>query len=99
MDDISKGAITSYTFTSVSSGYYHTIYATFEATQAEPPDSLFTTATAGEHSKIKPLRQVKLAHGTIQEFTITPDSGYYIAELIIDGVKQSSPQKLTHLQT
>lgn len=56
MDDVSKGAITSYTFTSVSSGYYHTIHATFEATQAEPPDSVFTTATAGEHSKISSLK-------------------------------------------
>lgn len=43
------------------------------------------TASAGEGGTIDPAGEVVVAEGTDQTFTITPDKGYEIAEVIVDG--------------
>ena len=57
----------------------HTISATF---------SLITytiTASAGAHGSISPSGAVSVNYGANQAFTITPNAGYGIADLKIDG--------------
>lgn len=85
VDDVSKGAITSYTFSSVSSGSFHTIHAEFEPIQIQHPDSVYITATAGEHGKITPFGSIEVPYGSDKNFYITPDSGYRILNVVVDG--------------
>jgi len=44
------------------------------------------TATAGVHGSISPNGTVVVNHGASQQFTITPDPSYGIAEVKVDGV-------------
>lgn len=44
------------------------------------------TATAGIHGSISPSGSVSVIHGGSQSFTITPNTGYAIANVRIDGV-------------
>ncbi len=44
------------------------------------------TATAGTNGSISPVGTVVLTHGTGQTFTIAPDAGYYIEDVLVDGV-------------
>ena len=43
------------------------------------------TATADEHGKIAPTGDVAVPKGESKTFTITPDSGYYIKDVLVDG--------------
>ncbi len=43
------------------------------------------TATAGEGGSIDPEGEVVVEHGEDQSFTITPDEGYMIADVQVDG--------------
>ena len=43
------------------------------------------TATAGEHGKIAPTGDVAVPKGESKTFTITPDSGYHIKDVLVDG--------------
>ncbi len=49
------------------------------------------TATAGINGTITPSEQVKVSMGFSKTFAIVPDSGYYIAELLVDGVQHAPP--------
>lgn len=44
------------------------------------------TATADEHGKIAPASAVTVPKGESKTFTITPDSGYRIKDVLVDGV-------------
>lgn len=55
--------------------------ATFKAI----PKEFTITATAGEHGKIEPA-EIIVKEGDTTIFTITPDSGYTIDKLLLDGV-------------
>ena len=44
------------------------------------------TATADEHGAIAPEGAVTVPKGESKTFTITPDSGYYIKDVLVDGV-------------
>jgi hypothetical protein len=44
------------------------------------------TASAGTGGSISPSGAVGVANGTDQTFTITPNSGYQIADVLVDGV-------------
>ena len=44
------------------------------------------TATAGEHGAITPADEVIVSKGEDHTFTITPDSGYRIKDVLVDGV-------------
>ena len=43
------------------------------------------TATAGEHGAISPSGVQNLASGGNKTFTITPDAGYHVADVLVDG--------------
>ena len=77
VDGISMGALSSYTFESVSAG--HTIAASFAA------DTFVINASAGPGGTISPSGHITLARYATQTFTIQPDNGYQIQELSVDG--------------
>lgn len=54
--------------------------------QAKAGESSYTiTATAGEHGSIEPAGAVTVVAGANQQFAITPDDGYIVNEIKIDG--------------
>ncbi|HEY6872048.1 MAG TPA: IPT/TIG domain-containing protein [Geobacteraceae bacterium] len=81
VDGVSQGAITSYTFTNVTAN--HTISATFAIAYT-------ITATAGSGGAISPSGAVAVNSGGNQSFTITPNTGYTIAGVTVDGVPQGA---------
>ncbi len=82
VDGVSQGAITTYTFTNVTAT--HTISATFVS-------GAFTiTASAGPNGSISPSGAVSVTSGANQTFTITANSCYSIADVLIDGVSQGA---------
>lgn len=79
VDNVSVGAVASYTFTGVSAP--HTITATFA-----PTAGVTITSSAGANGAISPLGNVTLPAGSSQSYTITPNAGYQVAYLLVDGV-------------
>jgi len=77
VDGTSVGAVTTYTFTKVVKA--HTIAASFSAA------TVVITASAGAHGAIAPSGQVAVAIGADQTFAITPDPGYKVADVLVDG--------------
>lgn len=57
----------------------HTLEATFAI------DHYTIEATAGEHGNITPL-SADIAHGGSQTFQISPDAGYVLESLLVDGI-------------
>jgi len=83
VDYVSRGPITSWDFNNATSD--HTISATFIA------GADFTISTiAGANGSISPGGPVSAAPGSSQLFTITPDSGYEIDDVTVDGVSQGA---------
>ena len=81
VDGTSKGSQTSYTFDNVKAD--HTIEASFTAT------GYYTITTSpGSNGSISPLGPVAVAPGANQTFTITPDPGYAVDEVQVDGKKE-----------
>jgi hypothetical protein len=78
VDGASVGAVTTYAFTDVASN--HAISATFEA---NPSYSI--TVSAGANGVVSP-GTVTVLGGTSRKFTITPDTGYRVADVQVDGV-------------
>ena len=78
MDGVSAGAVTSYTFSNVTAN--HTITASFTV------DTFTITATAGTGGSIAPSGAVTVGFGGNQAFTITPSTGYHVADVLVDGV-------------
>ncbi len=77
VDGVSQGALTTYTFNSVSGD--HTIEATFKK------DNYSITATAGANGTISPSGTVTVAFEGSQTFNFTPASGYEIDDVLVDG--------------
>ncbi|MGB9594676.1 MAG: InlB B-repeat-containing protein, partial [Candidatus Poribacteria bacterium] len=73
----SIGAVAEYTFTNVKSN--QTIEAVFVV------KTYTVTANAGVGGAINPSGQVQVLHGGSQSFTITPNVGYSIADVSVDG--------------
>ena len=82
VDGTSQGARSSYTFNNVTAN--HTISATFTA------KSYTINASAGAGGAISPSGNVSVSHDDDQSFTITPASGYSIADVLVDGVSQGA---------
>lgn len=83
---------TSYTFSSVTAN--HTIDVTFVL--IPPPAGTFAiTATAGANGTISPSGVTIVTQGNSQTYTITPNSGYDIATLIIDSVSVTTSTSYT----
>lgn len=65
-------------------------------TVTEAGQSLYTiTASAGSGGSILPLGPVAVEPGTAQAFTITPNTGYRIANVQVDGVSQGAVTSYT----
>ncbi|MGC9341923.1 MAG: InlB B-repeat-containing protein [Bacteroidales bacterium] len=86
VDGVSQGPLNTYTFNNVDQD--HTISVTFVKA------TYIITATAGANGSISPSGDVEVSHGSNQSFTITPDVGYEIDELLVDG--SSVPVSLTY---
>jgi hypothetical protein len=80
VDGVSVGAMTSYNFINVTSN--HTISANF----AINTNAYTITATAGANGSIAPAGVSTVNHGGIKNYTITPATGYHIADVLVDGV-------------
>lgn len=74
------GTPSSYTFHNLSAS--HSIYATF--TSKSVP-SFMIVASAGSHGNISLEGNVPVNEGNNQNFSITPDTGYHIANVRVDG--------------
>jgi hypothetical protein len=90
VDGTSAGAVTSYTFTAVAAN--HTISATFDAIT---PMNFTIDAKAGLNGKIDPAGLVQVVGGTDKTFTITPDEGYNITTVIVDGIARGAVTNFT----
>ena len=77
VDGVGVGALDTYTFAAV--GGDHTITANFAI------DTHQITATAGTGGSISPAGTIGIDDGASQSYTITPDSGFHIATLTVDG--------------
>ncbi|MBQ1652788.1 MAG: MucBP domain-containing protein, partial [Bacteroidales bacterium] len=69
-----------YTFTNVRAN--HTIVATFEPASST---TYTITASAGNGGTITPNNVVTVAEGANQTFRFTPDNGFRIATVVVDG--------------
>jgi hypothetical protein len=87
VDGANQGQLTSYTFTAVTAS--HTIRAVFAVTQ-------FTvTSSAGANGSIAPLGATFVNSGANQSYTITPNTGYHVDSLIVDGANQGQLTSFT----
>jgi uncharacterized repeat protein (TIGR02543 family) len=77
VDGSSVGAVTSYDFTNVTAN--HTISASFAI------NTYTITATAGANGSIAPAGVTTVNYGGSQSYTITPDAGYHVANVLVDG--------------
>ena len=78
VDGVSVGAVTSYSFNNIKAD--HTIEVIFTN---EP---LTISATAGANGNISPSGDVSVDAGADEAFTITADAGYYVSDVLVDGV-------------
>ncbi len=77
VDGSSVGPVPAYTFSNVTAN--HTISATFA------PTTYTITASAGVGGAISPAGATGVACGVQQTFTITADTCYAIADVVVDG--------------
>ena len=82
VDGVSQGAISSYTFTNVTAT--HSISATFSQL------SYTITASAGTNGSIAPNGATSVNCGTNELYTITPNAGFNIQDVLVDGVSQGA---------
>jgi hypothetical protein len=80
VDGVFKGTTSTYTFQNLSAS--HTIYATFAS---NPVPSHTIAASTTSHGNINPQGNVTVNEGNNQNFSITPDTGYHIADVRVDG--------------
>ncbi len=81
VDGASVGAVTTYTFTNVTAN--HTIAVTF--TRSTSTGTYTITASANTGGTISPSGTVSVSSGTSRTFRITPNSGYKVLWVLIDG--------------
>jgi hypothetical protein len=77
VDGQSIGAASSYTFSNVTGN--HTISVSFAV------DTHTISASAGSGGSIAPAGSVNVAGGSGQTFTFTPNNGYHVAGITVDG--------------
>ncbi|HEY2954460.1 MAG TPA: putative Ig domain-containing protein, partial [Candidatus Eisenbacteria bacterium] len=78
VDSASVGAVTSYTFAAVTSG--HTIAASFAINTYD------ITASAGPHGTVTPPGVSTVSHGGSLAYSIVPDSGYTVGDVVVDSL-------------
>ncbi|MGB9599436.1 MAG: C1 family peptidase [Myxococcota bacterium] len=90
VDNISVGAVTKYVFSNVTAN--HTIYAKF-ISNSIPTYTIVASASNG--GKIQPEGSIVVRKGASQTFTMTPDSGYVLDDVIVDGISVGSVSSYT----
>jgi len=89
VDSVNVGAASSYTFTNVTAN--HTINASFSLI------SYTINASAGPNGSISPNGAVSVNCGANQAFTITPNTGYHIADVQVDSVSVGAVNSYTSM--
>ena len=82
VDGTDLGPISYYTFQRV--GVDHTISATFQKAQ-QSGDTVTLTTTASDGGTVAPAGQTSYAPGASVEITFTPNSGYQLASVKVNG--------------
>ena len=82
VDNVAKGAITTYTFTNVTTT--HTISATFTL------NTYTITASSGANGAVTPTGITTVNYGGSQTYTITPNTGYSVASVLVDNVAKGA---------
>jgi hypothetical protein len=88
VDNVSVGAVTSYTFTNVQAN--HTIAATFAI------NTCTITATAGPNGTISPAGAVKVDWYADQVFTVAANAGYHVDSFKVDSANATLDPDGTH---
>ena len=85
-------AVTAYDSTGNSSGYSNQVsYTTPSTTSTTPQSSIYTvTASAGAGGTISPSGSTVLNSGGNQSYTVTPNTGYYVSSVNVDGTAVAS---------
>jgi hypothetical protein len=78
VDGTSIGPVSNYTFSNVSTN--HTISATFT------PITFSISSSAGLGGTISPSGVTTVNYGSSQSYLITPNSGYAISNVLVDGI-------------
>lgn len=86
VDSVSLGALPSYTFNNVVTD--HTIGVSFV-------QKFLITPSPGAHGNISPSMPVLVASGGSQTFSISPDSGYEIQDVQVNGVSVGAVNSYT----
>ncbi|MEJ2126311.1 MAG: hypothetical protein P8X84_02170 [Candidatus Bathyarchaeota archaeon] len=79
VDGISVGTQTSYNFTNVVTN--HNLTATFATNQS----TISLSISSNPGGEISPTGTLLIPYGTSQTFTITPNTGYKIADVLVNG--------------
>lgn len=87
---VSVGAVDSYTFYNVQAP--QAIYASFKPIV---PNTYTITASAGANGSISPSGVVPVNEGDNKTFTISPDNGYKIEDVMVDGVSVGAKESHT----
>ncbi|BBB32235.1 hypothetical protein TTHT_0660 [Thermotomaculum hydrothermale] len=90
IDGNSIGVVNSYTFDNVTTD--HTIDVFFEQ---DAPTTYIITASAGNGGSISPSGNITVNEGDDITFTITPDNGYHIKDVVVDGVSKGATSNYT----
>ncbi len=90
VDGVNQGAISNYNFSNVTSN--HTITASFIL---DLPSTYTITATAGSGGSISPNGNVSVLRGGNKTFIISPNSGYSISDIKVDGTSQGAESSYT----
>jgi hypothetical protein len=77
VDGVSVGPVTTYTFTNVTAT--HTISVIFAI------NTYTITASAGANGSISPNGTTSVNYGANQTYTITPVTGFHVADVLVDG--------------
>jgi YD repeat-containing protein len=86
VDGVSQGGVTSYAFNNVMGD--HTISASFSTTYS-------ITASAGATGSIWPTGTVSVNAGGDETFVISPNYGYTVADVLVDGTSQGPMESFT----
>ena len=87
VDGISVGATSSYTFTNLVSN--HMITTSFAI------NTFNITATSGAQGSISPSGDVNVIYGNNQTFTVSANTGYHVANVLVDSVSQGAISSYT----
>ncbi len=87
VDNGSKGPVSTYTFTNISSN--HTIFAEFE------PIYFHINASAGSGGSISPEGTIEVIKTYSKTFSITPESNYKVLDVRVDNVSEGNVSSYT----